>query len=91
MARIMRNEGSMVPNAVIILPRIPRKDGDIDSKDTRCRLGYGEQVNEIFFGYPVPFGHNLVFYKWYHGIAASNGKCSDFEEDGERFDIYIHI
>ena len=48
-------------------------------------------LTEIFFGYPASFGYDFVFYQWYHGITAADGKGSYLKENGECFKIYIHI
>ena len=93
---MMRNEGSMVPNAVIMLPRIPRSrypikmdiltarmpgaDCDIESRSMKSSLAY-----------PVSFGYDFVFYQRYHSITAADGNGSYLKENGECFKIYIHI
>ena len=66
--------------------------GYVDRKDARCRLGDGKQVYKILFGYLPAFRYDFVLNQWNHGIAAANGECTDFKENGKCFGIYIrHI
>ena len=49
-------------------------------------------VYKILFGYPPAFRYDFVLNQWNHGIAAANGECTDFKENGKCFGIYIrHI
>ena len=85
---MMRNEGSMVPNAVIMLPRIPRSRYPIKMDRGRSqRTVISKQVNET----TVSFGYDFVFYQRYHGITAAKGKGSYLKKKMENASRYIFI
>ena len=80
MARIMMNEGSMVPNAVIILPRIPLNLYPMNIEIFTARIPGAdcEMANN-----PFSFGYDFVFYKWHHRITATDCKGTYFKKDTE--------
>jgi len=94
MARIMKNDGNIVPKVVTILPRIPLSlypmkiemltarmpgvDWEIASKSMKSSLAF-------------PFIYNLFFYQWHHSIAASYSKESYLRKEAECLEVNIHV
>ena len=59
---------------------VPRENRDVDREKSWSGLGQCDYVREFLAIYPLSLLH-LILYKRYHGIAASDGECSDFHEN----------
>ena len=91
---MMRNEGSMVPNAVIMLPRIPRSRYPIKMDILTARMPGADcdiASRSMKSSLAIQFRLVTISFSISGTITAADGKGSYLKENGECFKIYIHI
>ena len=82
MARMMRNEGSAVPNAVHL---VSYEDADVDGKYARAALGDGEHVDKLVLAHPPSLLYHFGFDEGYHGVASTQGEGANLDKRLECF------